>query len=59
MVVGDHVTHLSRSDNKNLAVVTAHSKIDDRPYLFEPDPMRPAEPVVVVIKRWRVPVPPP
>jgi hypothetical protein len=56
LVVGDHVTHLSHSDYKNRAGVTAHSKIDDRPFVFQPVPL-PATPPVVVIKRRRVPSP--
>jgi hypothetical protein len=58
MVVGDHVTHLSRSDNKSLAAMKAHSKTEDRPFVFEPVPERTAPPVLVVIKKRRVPVPP-
>src|SRR5450830_1416977 len=36
LVVGDHVTALSNSDNKNLAAATAHAKPDSRPFVFQP-----------------------
>jgi len=56
LVVGDHVTHLSHADNKDLAAATARSKNDGRPFVFQPVPVRTAPPVVVIKKR-RVPGP--
>jgi len=61
LVVGDHVTHLSHADNKELACATAHSKraeVNDRAFVFQPTPVRTAAPVVVVIKKRRIPVRP-
>ena len=57
LVVGDHVTALSNSDNKDLAAATAHTTWEDRPFVFQPIPLRTAPPPVVVIKRRRIPVP--
>jgi hypothetical protein len=57
LVVGDHVTALSHADNKELAAATVHAQTADRPYVFQPVPVRAAPPVVVVIKRRRVPAP--
>jgi len=57
LVVGDHVTLLSRADHKELAVATAHSRMCDRQLVFQPTSVPAAPPVVVVIKRRRVPAP--
>ena len=57
LVVGDHVTTLSHADNKELTAATAHNEPDDRPYVFQPAPARATPPVIVVIKRRRVPAP--
>ena len=57
LVVGDHVTALSHADNKNLAAATAHAKPDSRPFVFQPAQVPATAPVVVVIKRRRVPAP--
>ena len=57
LVVGDHVTPLSHADNKQLAAVTAHVNELEPVFLFKAAPVSAAPPVVVVIKRRRVPVP--
>jgi hypothetical protein len=57
LVVGDHVTTLSHADDKALAAATTHAKSDDRPFVFQPVPTQVAKPVVVVIKRRRIPAP--
>jgi hypothetical protein len=58
LVVGDHVTALSRANNKDLAVATAHAQSFERPMEFQPiPPVNAAVPVVVVIKRRRIPGP--
>jgi len=58
LVVGDHVTVLSHSDNKDLAAATAQAKAaDDRPFVFQPIHRQTAPPPIVVIKRRRVPAP--
>ena len=57
LVVGDHVTTLSHADNKELAAATAHAKTFERPAEFLQPPVPKAPPVVVVIKRRRIPVP--
>jgi len=56
LVVGDHVTHLSHADNKQLAAMTAHTKPMEPEFVAQPAPVRAAPPVVVVIKRRRVQV---
>jgi hypothetical protein len=50
LVVGDHVTHLSHADNRELA--TAHAKTRDRSFVFQSMPAH--RPVVIVVKRRRV-----
>ena len=57
LVVGDHVTSLSHSDNKDLAAAVARAGAVDRPFVFQPMPLQTAPPPVVVIKRRRVPAP--
>jgi hypothetical protein len=57
LVVGDHVTALSNSDNKDIAAAAAHVKAFDRPFAFQPPPVRAAPTVVIVKKRRRIPVP--
>jgi len=57
LVVGDHVTSLSHSDNKDLATAVARAAAVDPPFVFQPMPLQTAPPPVVVIKRRRVPVP--
>lgn len=57
LVVGDHVTHLSHADNKDLAAVTQHAKTADHSVVFQPAMARALPPVVVVVKRRRVPAP--
>ena len=59
LVVGDHVTALSRADNKDLAAATVHARSFERPTEFQPSPppVSAAAPVVVVIKRRRIPAP--
>jgi hypothetical protein len=57
LVVGDHVTPLSHADNKQLAAVTAHTKTVEPVFLYKAAPVNAAPPVVVVIKRRRIPVP--
>lgn len=57
LVVGDHVTTLSHTDNKQLAAVTAHAKEFDPVFMFKAAPVSAAPPVVVVIKRRRIPLP--
>ena len=56
LVVGDHVTPLSHADNKQLAAATAHVKEIEPVFLFKAAPVSAAPPVVVVIKRRRIPV---
>ena len=56
-VVGDHVTPLSHSDNKQLAAASAHARTVEPVSLFKPTPVSSSPPVVVVIKRRRMPVP--
>lgn len=56
LVVGDHVTHLNHADNKQLTAMTAHAKPMEPEFVVQPAPVRAAPPVVVVIKRRRVPV---
>jgi hypothetical protein len=57
LVVGDHVTPLSHADNKHLAAATAHVKEIEPVFLFKEAPVSAAPPVVVVIKRRRIPMP--
>ena len=57
LVVGDHVTPLSHANNKQLAAVTAHSRTVEPVFSFKAAPVSVAPPVVVVIKRRRIPVP--
>lgn len=57
LVVGDHVTTLSHADNKDIAAATAHARTEDRPFVFQPAALPAKPPVVVVIKRRRIPVP--
>ena len=57
LVVGDHVTALSHADNKAIASLTAHAKPDERPFVFQPVNVQTTPPVVVVIKRRRIPAP--
>jgi hypothetical protein len=57
LVVGDHVTPLSHADNKQLVAATAHVKTVEPVFLFKAAPVSAAPPVVVVIKRRRIPVP--
>ena len=57
LVVGDHVTPLSHADNKDIAALMARAAPVDQTPFFQPAPVRTAPPVVVVIKRRRVPAP--
>ena len=57
LVVGDHVTPLSHTDNKQLAAATAHVKETEPVFSFKAAPVSAVPPVVVVIKRRRIPVP--
>lgn len=57
LVVGDHVTTLSRADNKDLASAMTHSRTAERPIVFQPMQVSATTPVVVVIKRRRIPAP--
>jgi hypothetical protein len=58
LVVGDHVSTLSRADNKDLAAATAHAQSFEQPMEFQKmPPVSVAAPVVVVIKRRRIPAP--
>ena len=57
LVVGDHVTPLSHGDNKQLAAATAHARTVEPVFRIQPTPVRAAPPVVVVIKRRRIPMP--
>jgi len=57
LVVGDHVTHLSHADNKQLAALSAHARPMEPAFVMQQVPAQAAPPVVVVIKRRRVPVP--
>jgi len=57
LVVGDHVTPLSRADNKELTLATTHARTVESAFVVQPVPVRAAPPVVVVIKRRRIPVP--
>jgi hypothetical protein len=57
LVVGDHVTPLSHADNKQLASATAHARTVEPVFVAQQAPVRTAPPVVVVIKRRRIPVP--
>lgn len=58
LVVGDHVTALSHADNKDLATATAHAQSFERPMEFQKmPPVSATAPVVVVIKRRRIPAP--
>jgi len=56
LVVGDHVTPLNHSDNKDLAAATAHLKPIEQQY-EPPAPPRAAAPPVIIIKRRRIPAP--
>lgn len=56
LVVGDRVTPLSHADNKQLAAATAHAKTVEPVYMVQQAPVSAAPPVVVVIKRRRIPV---
>ena len=55
LVVGDHLTPLSHTDNKQLAKATAHVRTVKPVFLFKAAPVSAAPPVVVV-KRRRIPV---
>lgn len=57
LVVGDHVTHLSHADSKQIAAMSAQARTMEPAFVGQPVPARVAPPVVVVIKRRRVPVP--
>lgn len=57
LVVGDHVTPLSHSDNKDLAAATAHVKPFEPTYTLPPVPQSSAPPPVIIIKRRRIPAP--
>lgn len=57
LVVGDHVTALSHADNKDLAAAMTHARSVERPIVFQPMQVSAATPVVVVIKRRRIPAP--
>lgn len=57
LVVGDHVTSLSHADNKQLAAATAHVRTVEPVLSVKAAPVSAAPPVVVVIKRRRIPVP--
>lgn len=57
LVVGDHVTALSHSDQKHLAAATAQAKAADGRFVPQSMPSRTAPPPVVIIKRRRIPVP--
>ena len=57
LVVGDHVTPLSHTDNKQLAAATAHAKPVEPVFLFKPTAVSSSPPMVVVVKRRRVPAP--
>ncbi len=56
LVVGDHMTHLSKAENKKLASLCAHAAPKESSFLAQSDPARVAPTVTVVIKRRRVPV---
>ena len=55
LVVGDHVTPLSHADSKQLAAATAHARTLEPAHAVPPRPARGAPPVVVVLKRRRIP----
>jgi hypothetical protein len=57
LVVGDHVTALSKTDNKELKAATAHSKAPAQPFVFHPMPTPATPAVVVIIKKRRIPAP--
>jgi hypothetical protein len=57
LVVGDHVTALSHSAKKDLAAAVARTTAINRPFVFQPMPLRTTPPPIVVIKRRRVPAP--
>jgi len=58
LVVGDHVTPLSHADSKALAAATStQPKPAERPFVVPPVVERVAPPVVVTIKRRRIPLP--
>jgi len=57
LVVGDHVTPLSHADNKQLAAATAHARTVEPVFVAQQTAVRATPPVVVVIKRRRIPVP--
>lgn len=58
LVVGDHVTELSKTDNKELAAIVAKSKTFAPATDYRPPPARPstAPAPVIIIKKRRVPV---
>lgn len=56
LVVGDHVTPLSHADSKQLAAATKYARAVEPALAVQPRPARGAPPVVVVIKRRRIPV---
>ena len=56
LVVGDHVTPLSHADTKQLAAATKHARTVEPALAVQPRPARAGPPVVVVIKRRRIPV---
>lgn len=55
-VVGDHVTELSKGDNKELAKAVAKVKMFVPPTPYPPVPTRASSAPVVIIKKRRVPV---
>lgn len=57
LVVGDHVTALNHADSKQLAAATKHARTVEPVLAVHPTPARGAPPVVVVLKRRRIPVP--
>lgn len=58
LVVGDHVTALSHADNRDLAAATAHAQsFEQQMDLKKMPPVSATVPVVVIIKRRRIPAP--
>ena len=56
LVVGDYVTALGKSDQKQLADLLGNAKIPDELPVYQPPRPREGPPPVVIIKRRRIPV---
>ncbi|MBV5297506.1 MAG: hypothetical protein JZU64_05030 [Rhodoferax sp.] len=55
-VVGDHITKLSKADNKELEKAITRAQAYVHPSVYQPAPARTSPAPVVIIKKRRVPV---